>query len=79
MSTPTCIPDPGSERVSWGEWEPDPDVPAVYAGQIEPLAGIFGGPLVLRPQVGGYRRARNTSWTEGGQLVGRRDWERRRV
>ena len=64
----------GHAVISFGPWEPDPDAPPIYVG-LAP--GLFGGPLTLRPQTGGWRRRRFASALIDGRTVGRWTWERR--
>jgi hypothetical protein len=60
--------------VSYGDWEPDPDVPPIYSGI---MPGWRGGPVTMHPRPGGYRRKRFETWPVGDGRKGRWTWERR--
>lgn len=62
-------------RVSYGEWEPDPDASPVYTSRP-----AWPGSVILkttRDAISGWRRRRMETWYEGDQLMGRWEWERR--
>lgn len=79
---PSDRPTKDDPKITFGEWEPDPDTAPIYKKLVRtPRAArdwmLFGAIAEAYPTPGGYRRKRFEAWWEDGRPMGRWVWDKR--